>query len=120
MENPYLSSSRSIREGEERPVNLLKNVGLSAIGGGAANLGSRAMSHIVPAVGALISKYVPDNIFSAGLAKLEPRLGKFMKEALDAGYTHEDVREFLGEKVLHQHKTKRTSSKSIPQNFTNS
>lgn len=96
---PYQRASQSIREGEDRPFNLVKNIGLSAAGGGAANLGSRAMGRIVPAVGALISKYVPDNILSAGLSKLDPRLGTFMQGAVDAGYTHDDIREFLGEKV---------------------
>jgi len=96
---PYQRASQAIREGEDRPFNLVKNIGLSAVGGGAANLGSKAMTRIVPAVGALISKYVPDNILKAGLSKLDPRLGTFMQGAIDAGYTHDDIREFLGEKV---------------------
>jgi hypothetical protein len=96
---PYQRASQAIREGEERPLNLLKNFGLSAAGGGAANLGSKAMSKIVPSVGALISKYVPDNILTAGLSRLNPKLGTFMQGALEAGYSHDDIREFLGEKV---------------------
>ncbi len=110
---PYQRASQAIREGEDRPFNLVKNIGLSAAGGGAANLGSRAMGRIVPAVGALISKYVPDNILTAGLSKLDPRLGTFMKGAVDAGYTHDDIREFLGEKIEKSQEKPSTDSKNL-------
>jgi hypothetical protein len=96
---PYQRAAQAIREGEEKPLHLLKNIGLSAAGGGAASLGAKSMSRIVPAVGALISKYVPDNILTAGLSKLDPRLGTFMQGAIDAGYSHDDIRDFMGEKI---------------------
>lgn len=96
---PYQRASRAMRESEEQPFNVLKNTGLAAIGGGTAGIASKAIGKIVPAVGALISKYVPDNLMQAGLSKINPKLGTFMKSVLDAGYTHDDVREFLGEKI---------------------
>lgn len=96
---PYQEASSAIRQGGETPINILKNVGLTAIGGGAANFGSRAMSKIIPAVGSLINKYVPENLSIAGLKKLDPRFGKFIQGALDSGYTYDDVRQFMEDKT---------------------
>ena len=110
---PYQRASQAIQEGEDRPFNLVKNIGLSAVGGGAANLGSKAMARIVPAVGALISKYVPNNILTAGLSKIDPRLGTFMQGAVDAGYTHDDIREFLGEKIEKSQEKPATDNKNL-------
>ncbi len=114
MQNPYQSSSQSIREGNELPLNLIKNAGLTALGGAAATAGAKAMSKIVPAVGAMISKYVPDNIMTEGLSKINPNLGTFMKSALDSGYTHDDIREFLGDKIQKsQEQTTATDNRNL-------
>ena len=96
---PYQRASEAIRSGNEQPLNLLKNAGLTAIGGGAAAAGSKAFSRILPAVGAMISKYVPDNISKAGLAKIDPRLGEFIKGAESEGYNYDEVRQNLREKI---------------------
>lgn len=96
---PYQRSAESIRSGEESYVSLLKNVGLTAIGTAGATLGSAAISRLIPAVGALINNYVPENLSKAGLSKIDPRFGKFIQGAIDEGYSYEDVRKFLGEKI---------------------
>ena len=96
---PYQRASAAIRSGEEKPLHLLKQAGLTAIGGGAASLGAKAANSLVPAIGALINQYVPDNIAKAGLSKVDPRMGKFLQGATDAGYGFKELRKFLGEKI---------------------
>lgn len=96
---PYHKAAEAIRSGQETPIHLLKQAGLTALGGGAATAGGKALGKIIPAVGALINKYVPDDLLQKGLSKIDPRFGKFIQGALDEGYSSEEVREFLGDKV---------------------
>lgn len=96
---PYERASQTLRQGKDQPINLLKNIGMTAAGAGAAHLGAKALAKITPAVGALISKYVPDNLSMAGLNKINPGFGKFIQGALDAGHTYDEIRGFISEKV---------------------
>lgn len=96
---PYQQAAQAKRRGEEAPLNLLKNAGLSFGAGAVAKLGSSAINKMAPAIGALISPYVPENIAKAGLNKLDPRWGPFIDHAMEAGYTFDNFREFMGEKV---------------------
>lgn len=96
---PYQKASEALRSGEEYPLQILKNVGLTALGGGAASVGSKALKQLMPAVGALINNYVPENIAMKGLNKIDPRFGNFIQGALDEGYSFDDLRSFIGEKV---------------------
>lgn len=96
---PYQQASMAKVHGEESPINLLKNIGLSVGAGAGAKLGSMALNKLAPAIGALISPYVPENLSIAGLKKIDPRFGKLINDALDAGYTYDNFREFMGQKV---------------------
>jgi hypothetical protein len=96
---PYQKAAEALRSGEEYPLQLLKNAGLTAIGGGAASLGSKALGKLIPAVGALINQYVPDKLSMAGLSKIDPRFGKFIEGALQEGYTYDELRKFMGDKL---------------------
>jgi hypothetical protein len=96
---PYQKASQSLRERGEAPIHAVKNLGYSALGGGAASLGSSVVSKLIPKVGSLINKYVPDNLSQAGLSKLDPRFGKFIQGALDEGYSYDDVRSTIEEKL---------------------
>ncbi len=96
---PYQRASEALRSGDEEPLHLLKNIGLTAVGGGAAAAGSRAVGKLIPAISSLINQYVPEKLSKAGLSKLDPRFGKFLDGALKEGYTYDELRNFLGEKV---------------------
>lgn len=96
---PYQRASEAIRSGNELPLHLIKNAGLTALGGGAASVGSKAVSKLLPAIGAMISKYVPENIAKAGLEKIDPRLGKFVKGAESEGYNFDEIRQNISERL---------------------
>lgn len=91
----YQKASQAIRQGEEKPINLLKNIGLTAGAAGIATAGSK----LIPAIGALTNKYVPDNLMVSGLEKVNPGFKSFINSSLSSGYSHEDIREFLNEKI---------------------
>lgn len=113
MENPYQSSARSLREGNEMPLHLLKNLGLSAAAGGAAKLAYNATSKFIPAVSALINENVPEKFSKAGLSKISPTLGKFIQASLDSGYTYDDTRQFLGDKIKQTQQNSGSQQKNI-------
>lgn len=96
---PYQQATEARRSGEEYPIHLTKNLGLSALTGAGAKFGYQAASKFIPAIGSLINKYVPDNLMEAGLKKLDPRLGTFLEGAKKLGYSEEDIRNFLGDKI---------------------
>jgi DNA-binding transcriptional MerR regulator len=96
---PYHKAAEAIRSGQETPLHLLKHAGLTALGGGIASAGSKALGKLIPAVGSLINKYVPDDLLQKGLSKIDPRFGKFIQGAIDEGYSSDEIREFLGDKV---------------------
>lgn len=96
---PYQRAAEAIRSGEEAPIHLLKNAGLTAIGGGAAAIGSKAASKLIPAIGSLINEYIPENLAIKGLGKVDSRFGKFIEGAMGDGYSFDDIRQLLGDKI---------------------
>lgn len=95
----YQKAAEAQRSGDEYPLQILKNAGLTALGGGAASAGSKAISSLLPTIGALINEYVPDKLSQTGLSKVDPRFNKFIQGALSEGYSYDDVRSFLGDKI---------------------
>ncbi len=96
---PYQEASEAIRSGNEFPIHIAKNAALTYAGGGIASAGAKAASKLIPKIGSLINKYIPDKLMAAGLAKLDPRFKKFIQGAVEQGYSMEDIRSFLGEKT---------------------
>lgn len=108
---PYQQASQALREGEEEPFRFAKNLALTAVGAGVAKAGSHVLSKMIPAVSALINQHVPENLSSKGLEKIDPRFKKFISGALDQGYSYDDVRNFLGEKVQKSQEKPQAESK---------
>lgn len=96
---PHQKAAESLRSGEEYPLHLFKQAGLTAIGGGAAAVGSKAVNKLIPAIGSLINSYIPENLSIKGLSKIDPRFGKFIEGAMKEGYSYDDIRSFLGDKI---------------------
>lgn len=109
---PYQQASQAIRQGEESKVGLLQNAALAYTGGKAISGGYQALNRLMPAVGAFLSEYIPENLAIKGLNKIDPRLGKFIHGALSEGYTFDDVKNFMGEKIQ---KTQEDEKKNIIQ-----
>lgn len=97
--NPYQRASQAIREGEEGGLNLVSNAALTFAGGGLAATGSKLLNKTLPAVGSFLSQYVPESLAIKGLNKIDSRLGEFIQGAMDQGYTFDDIKGFIGEKI---------------------
>lgn len=96
---PYEKASERLRKSGETAVNIGKNIGLTALGGGTAIIGTQAVSKLIPGIMAFVNKYVPENLAIKGLEKLDPRFGKLIQGAMGDGYTFDDIKNFLGEKI---------------------
>jgi hypothetical protein len=115
---PYKKASEAIRSGEEFPLQLLKNAGLTALGGGIASYGSKALNKLIPSIGAMINQFVPDNMAIAGLKKIDSRFGKFIEGAMSEGYTFDEVRQFLGDKINDTVKNQAKQEKNIIEQYS--
>ena len=95
---PYQEAGQRIKEQGERPARVLGSVasmGLQAAGiSGAASAGASLMKRALP----FLSKYIPQELAIKGLNKLDPRFGKFIKNAMDEGHDFEEVKNFIEEK----------------------
>lgn len=109
---PYQQASQAIRQNEESKAGVLQNAALAYTGGRAISGGYQALNKLMPAVGAFLSNYVPENLAIKGLNKVDPRLGEFVKGALEEGYSFDDVKNFMGEKIQ---KTEEDEKKNIIQ-----
>lgn len=63
---------------------------------GGAVLGSGA---ILGRIAPLLSKFVPWQTAAKGLSKVDNRLGKFISSAEKMGYSADEIRNFMGEKI---------------------
>ncbi len=96
---PYQKAEEAMRTSGEYPINLAKNIGLSAAGGAVAKAGSSAIGALLPKIKALISDYVPEDLAMKGLGKIDPRFNKFIKGAQEDGFDFGEIRSFIGEQV---------------------
>lgn len=91
---PYQEASQEIRRQGEMPLKIAKGAAGAGATVGAAALGA-GIGRVIP----FLSKYVPQDLAIKGLNKIDPRFGKFIQTALDAGESFEGVKEFIGGKI---------------------
>jgi hypothetical protein len=116
---PHQKSAEAIRSGEEYPFQLLKNAGLTAIGGGAAAVGKKAVGSIIPAVASMLSEYIPENLSRKGLSKIDPRFKGFIDGSLENGYSYEDTIKFIGGKISKSDSSNQDPLKFFQTNYSN-
>jgi len=102
---PYQEASEATRRSGEGVTKLAKYAGA----GVASAAGGKLASVLAGRVGALLSPYISEGMFSKGLEKIDPRFGKFIKGALKEGYDIDEIKDFIGEKV------KKTQAAEQPQ-----
>jgi hypothetical protein len=89
---PYQEASQAIRKQGEMPLNVGKEAAFTAAsiyGGGAV------LKRVLP----FLSKYIPQDLAIRGLNKIDPRFGKFIDTALNAGKTFEEAKDFIKKKA---------------------
>lgn len=96
---PYQEADESIKHQRGLPIRALKtaaNVGAGAIATATAYGGGKEIfKRAIP----FLSKYIPQDLAIKGLSKVDPRLGKFIDVAMDAGNSFEEAKNFIQEKI---------------------
>lgn len=89
---PYQEASEEIKRQQSEPGRIARNIGSTAL----ALTGSGAL---ISKVAPFLSSYLPQNLAIAGLSKISPKMGKFINNAMEAGYSFDAVKEFIGDKL---------------------
>ena len=85
---PFEKASEESRRRNESPFTYAKQA-ITAVGGGFA------LNKALP----LLNKFIPENLATKGLKKIDPRFGGFIKKAMSSGFDFDEIREFITEKV---------------------
>lgn len=89
---PYQTASDEYKRQSEIPGEVLKKGATTALSIAGGRI---ALNRVLP----LLSKFVPGDITTKGLTKIDPRFGKFIKSALLHGNNMDEVKEFIKEKI---------------------
>lgn len=91
-QQPYQSAARATADQATAPIRALGTAALSLPALKAAGSG---LKRILP----FLNDFVPDELAEKGLAKVDPRFGKFFKASQKEGYDIGEIREFIKEKL---------------------
>lgn len=105
---PYQEAEQEIRRQAQAPK---KSLGAAATVAGTLAGGSALASRILP----LLNAYVPGEIMRKGIAKVSPRIGKFIDGAINNGYGLDEVRDFIKEKFEPEEEKEETQEHPILQ-----
>lgn len=96
---PYQRASEEIRRQGELPVTMLKK-GLDVAKKGLIGASAAKSLSLADRALAFLNPHVPEKFSIAGLNKLDPRLGAFIKKATDEGVDYDEtLRDFISEKA---------------------
>lgn len=91
---PYQEASESVREHGELPIRAAKKLGSAALSGLGFAGGQQIIGRVLP----LLSKFIPPDLATKGLSKVDPRFGQFIDKVMKSGKSFDEIREFLGDK----------------------
>jgi len=96
--NPYDKTAAEIKRQSEGPKRFAKTS--AKIGGEAALLYATAsFAPILARAAPFLSEYIPQDLAIKGLSKVHPKLGEFVKKAMDTGHDFNEAKDFLGKKI---------------------
>lgn len=96
---PYKRAAEEIKSHGEKPLKTLAAVGSAA----ASIYGGKA---IIEKALPFLNEFIPAGLAIKGLQKVNPKLGDFMKDTLAAGFTTNEVKDFIKEKLVPTEKSK--------------
>lgn len=93
--NPYERTAEEMKRQSEGPKRFAK----TALGIGSAVAGAASFSNVLSRAAPFLSQYIPEDLAIKGLSKINPKLGKFVQDAMNSGYDFNEVKNFIGEQV---------------------
>ncbi len=96
--NPYDKTAAEIKRQSEGPKRFAKTS--AKIGGEAALLYATAsFAPTLARAAPFLSEYIPEDLAIKGLTKIHPKLGAFVKKAMDTGHDFSEAKDFIGKQI---------------------
>jgi len=112
--DPYEQTAAEMKRQSGRNQGYAK----TALGIGATVLGSSFIP-ILARAAPMLSEYIPQEMAIKGLSKINPRFGKFIKDALDGGYDFSEIKDFIGQQIKDsQEAEKKKEDRNIIQQYS--
>lgn len=92
--NPYERTAAEMKRQSEGPKRFAKTA--AAVG---TALGATSFAPILARAAPFLSQYIPEDLAVKGLSKISPKLGSFVKSAIDGGYDFQQVKDFIGNQI---------------------
>ena len=92
--NPYEKTAKEMKRQSEGPQRFAK----SALGVASA-AGAATFAPVLARAAPFLSEYIPQDLAMKGLSKVHPKLGSFVKQAMDSGYDFSEAKDFLGDQI---------------------
>jgi len=96
--NPYEGTVAEMKRQSEGPKRLAKTVANIGLAAGTA-AGAASFAPILARAAPFLSQYIPEGLAIKGLTKINPKLGAFIKSAIDSGYDFQQVKDFIGQQI---------------------
>src|ERR1700721_376845 len=93
--DPYQQAAQEVRRQGELPLKIAGNALALGTTLGTTAIAGSTLGRVLP----FLSQYIPEDLAIKGLNKIDPRFGNFIKKAMDAGQSFEEVRDFIGGKA---------------------
>lgn len=98
--NPYEDVAEEMKRQSEGP----KRFGKTALRLG-STVGAASFAPVLARAAPFLSSYLTEDMAIKGLSKVSPKFGSFIKSAMNAGKSFDEVRDFIGEKVQESQKS---------------
>lgn len=96
--NPYEKTASEMKRQAEAPKRLAKTAANIGVAAGAA-AGAASFAPILARAAPFLSQYIPEDLAIKGLSKISPKIGAFIKSAIDGGYDFQQMKDFIGQQI---------------------
>jgi hypothetical protein len=110
--NPYDRTAEEMKRQSEGPKRFAQQAGRTAIEAG-LTYGAASFAPVLARAAPFLSEYIPEHLAIKGLSKIHPKLGAFVKKAMDSGYDWNEAKNFLGDQI------KASQEQESPENAEN-
>lgn len=100
MMQPYQKAAEESKRQKMQTGQFLGNIALGSVGIGlTGGFGKNIASSMIPKIKSFLNEYIPEDLAKKGMEKLNPKIGEFIKHGMGFGYTYDQMKEFLGDKI---------------------
>lgn len=93
--DPYEKTAQVMKKQAETPKRVAKG-----LAGTASLAGSAAFAPLLARAAPFLSEFIPTDLAIKGLTKVNPKLGKFVQDAMNSGFDFDEAKNFLGEQIM--------------------